>query len=84
MQKLKQEIVNKYGGSCACCKENILDFLAIDHVNNDGSVHRDKENINTGWHTYLWLKRNNYPEGFQILCHNCNWAKHIHGKCPYH
>ena len=22
-----------------------------------------------------WLIRNDFPEGFQILCHNCNTAK---------
>ena len=22
-----------------------------------------------------WLVRNDFPEGFQILCHNCNTAK---------
>lgn len=36
-----------------------------------------KENI--PW----WLRRNNYPNGFQVLCHNCNMAKGFYGKCPH-
>ena len=31
------------------------------------------EGILTGF--YLWLKRNNFPEGFQTLCMNCQWLK---------
>ena len=32
-----------------------------------------------------WIMANNYPNGFQILCHNCNFAKghSKDGKCPH-
>ena len=30
-----------------------------------------------------WLKNNNYPKGFQILCWNCNFAKGVLGQCPH-
>lgn len=83
-QERKQKVMDHYGGCCSCCGEKILDFLAIDHINNDGASHRKKEKLSTGWHTYYWIIKNNYPEGFQVLCHNCNWAKHLHGVCPYH
>jgi hypothetical protein len=26
-----------------------------------------------------WIIENNYPDGFQILCHNCNVAKGLIG-----
>ena len=33
---------------------------------------------------YSWLIRNNYPEGFQVLCYNCNLGKaHNNGICPH-
>ena len=33
---------------------------------------------------YRWLKRNNFPEGFQVLCFNCNCGKEINkGVCPH-
>ena len=33
-----------------------------------------------------WIIVNNFPTGFQILCHNCNFAKGIvrnNNKCPH-
>lgn len=70
-----------YGGyECACCGETEPIFLAIDHINNDGAEHRKKE----GRSLYHWLKKNDYPPGFQVLCHNCNVGKHINGGvCPH-
>src|ERR1700747_1062977 len=59
--KMKQEIMDYYGGCCACCGETILDFLALDHLNNDGAAHRKAEQLQTGWRTYYWIKRNNFP-----------------------
>ena len=72
-----------YGGEipkCACCGESEIKFLCIDHVNNDGAKHR-KEIGSIG--IYGWLKKNNFPNGFQVLCHNCNCAKGFYGKCPH-
>ena len=30
-----------------------------------------------------WIIENNFPKGFQILCHNCNVAKGLYGECPH-
>jgi hypothetical protein len=66
---------------CACCGESMYEFLTIDHINNDGA----KMNKKFSGHKHIcsWLKRNNYPEGFQVLCINCNFAKGKYGKCPH-
>ncbi len=35
---------------------------------------------------HKWVIENNFPKGFQILCHNCNYAKGIKrnkNKCPH-
>jgi hypothetical protein len=32
---------------------------------------------------YRWLVKNNFPKEFQILCHNCNFAKFRLGTCPH-
>lgn len=67
---------------CACCAEKRLPFLSIDHIDGGGSAH--KRSIgNGGGALSRWLKNNNYPAGFQILCHNCNQAKGYYGKCPH-
>lgn len=67
---------------CACCNERTLAFLAIDHINNDGTEHR-KLTKGSGSKTYIWIYRNKYPKGFQVLCHNCNMAKSLYGICPH-
>lgn len=78
--ELKSEIIIAYGGKCACCGESHSDFLTVDHKNNDGAIHRKKVSIGK---FYTWLKRNNYPPEFQILCWNCNMAKAHFGSCPH-
>lgn len=66
---------------CNCCGENEWIFLEIDHVNNDGNKHRKElghDRIES------WLIKNNFPEGFQVLCSNCNKGRHLNGGiCPH-
>jgi hypothetical protein len=71
--KLKNEVISYYSNGemkCACCDERTLDFLSIDHING-----RKQFNHGFGFGGYpfhLWLKKNNFPDGFRILCYNCN------------
>ncbi len=66
---------------CICCKEKNLLFLTMDHKKNDGAKHRKRIGK---YSIYLWLYRNNYPTGFQVLCMNCNWGKKMNnGVCPH-
>jgi len=77
---------------CACCGETELVFLCFDHINDDGADHRreigmaqGQTNVGAtkGGNSFAyWLKKNDWPTGFQILCFNCNWAK-SHGGCPH-
>lgn len=66
---------------CACCGETNRNFLTVDHINNDGY----KERENSDWFGIArWLIKNNLPEGIQILCMNCNFARyHNGGTCPH-
>ena len=71
-----------YGGKCVCCGEDNYKFLVIDHINGGGRKHRKQ--IGSGGYALIhWLDKNNYPEGFQVLCHNCNAAKAHYGSCPH-
>ena len=36
-----------------------------------------------GPYFYKYLMDNNYPEGLQIMCMNCNWARSRYGVCPH-
>ena len=68
---LKLSIFEHYGNCCCGCGEHNAEYLTIDHINNNGSEHRKE--IRT--QIYPWLKRNNYPAEYQILCFNCNYLK---------
>jgi len=76
----RERVLAHYGKECACCGEKEMSFLAIDHIDGGGREH--KRNLGH-LHIYTWLIRNDFPTGFQTLCHNCNYAKHIYGHCPH-
>lgn len=80
---LRKETFDAYGGRCACCGEDQLEVLTIDHVNNDGAEHR--KITGAGSRFYAWLRKEGFPQDgrFQILCFNCNIAKKIYGTCPH-
>ena|SRR3990167_3855840 len=80
-KEIRKSIIKYYGNKCACCGETEPLFLNIDHVNNDGAKHRKQYGSTYG--VYLWIRRNNYPNNFQILCWNCNQAKGLCGICPH-
>ena len=67
---------------CACCSVKPLEFLTLDHINGGGTKHR-KELGKGGSSVYQWLKNNNYPEGYQVLCFNCNCSIGMLGYCPH-
>ena len=73
-------VLNHYSKGQLKCKECGYDkdsrALIIDHIDNNGAKHR-KITRGGGEKTYNWLIQNNFPEGFQILCQNCNWLKEL-------
>lgn len=81
--RLKLEVIGVYGGACECCGASNIEFLAIDHIAGGGNRHRKDNYMTAGKGTYIWLKRNNYPQGFRVLCHNCNHSIGQYGYCPH-
>lgn len=81
---VKDEVIEAYGGRCVCCGESEKVFLNIDHINNDGALDRLKSQL-FGTKMYRFLRRNGFPkDNYQLLCCNCNWAKHVcDGECPH-
>lgn len=78
---LRNKVIDGYGGKCNCCEESIREFLALDHVANDGG---EKRKIQRQRVEYRLALKNNFPPEYQILCSNCNWGKHVNnGVCPH-
>jgi hypothetical protein len=80
--RLRYEVIGHYGAFCACCKETKFEFLCIDHIDGGGTRHRKEIGGNSA-RLYAWLRKNNYPLGFRVLCHNCNQSFGIYGNCPH-
>jgi len=83
---LRQKLLDKFGKICVCCGENKMEFLTIDHINNDGFSHRkNKKTGKTMDHLIIWkdIIDNGNHDNFQTLCMNCNWAKNLYGECPH-
>lgn len=78
--RIRREILDHYGARCACCGETTDAFLTIDHINNDGRLHRRRH---SGGAFYSAIIRLGFPKDLQILCWNCNLAKALYGSCPH-
>ena len=56
---------------CAKCGFSDTRALSFDHINGGGRKHRKE----VGGRIWYWLIKNNYPDGYQILCMNCQFIK---------
>lgn len=90
----KIECFNAYSNNdprCSCpnCPEHFtphIEFLQLDHINNDGAAHRrdlNKSDRRSGQRVYADLRKKGYPPGYQLLCANCNWFKRESKTCPH-
>ncbi len=84
---------------CRCCRLNEnIDFLSLDHISGKQEMNAEPElvklNYSSKWNTHVlsrWIVENNYlldlkKDYFQILCHNCNFAKGMkknNNKCSH-
>lgn len=81
----RHKIIAHYGGQCSCCGETTLEFLHVDHINGGGNAHRSEvgQGKHDGQAVLAWVIRNNFPEGFRVLCANCNMSLGAYGYCPH-
>ena len=101
-QSLRREVLSTYSKRhsnssipcCRCCGENFdVDFLAVDHIAGKKEMDSETALVELGYSSkfvagklFGWIKYNGFPDGFQILCTNCNFAKGIKGNnniCPH-
>jgi hypothetical protein len=76
----REQCFERYGRVCACCGEDRYEFLSLDHIAGNGAQHRREMKITK---MARWLIKNGFPEGFRVLCHNCNMALGQYGYCPH-
>lgn len=80
--KLREEVMAIYGNKCQCCGTDYMPHLTIDHVDGNGNLERSTDAGSSSAKLYRRLRKLGVPDpAYQILCWNCNSAKHILGKC---
>ncbi len=85
-RKLKQEVIDAYGGRCVCCGETNPAFLTIDHKNNDGAAEKKGVRNGAGAQYYRKLRQLKWPGHLQLMCYNCNCSRHFWNRgrnCPH-
>lgn len=79
--RLRDQILEGYGGKCVCCGESEKDFLALDHV--DPATKSKVKGRKTGAGLYKQARDAGFPSSYRLLCHNCNCARGFYGSCPH-
>lgn len=72
-KQIKIEVLTYYGmGECKClmCGYETLAALTLDHINDDGY-----NESRSGHELYQYLRKTNFPTGYQTLCMNCQYIK---------
>lgn len=86
--RLRDKVFSHYGGGKrACVRCGFMDVraLSIDHINGVG-IYQRRAKYRAGTELYKYLLDNDYPDGYQTLCMNCQFIKrhtnqeHIGGK----
>jgi hypothetical protein len=83
MKHYSKKLSNSEIPSCNCCGENqFLIFLTIDHIKGWKNYNEGPKRLG-GKDLYRYLQKNDFPEGYQVLCMNCNSAKSDDEVCPH-
>jgi hypothetical protein len=80
-ERIRQWILDFFGGKCVHCGIDDPRVLQIDHINGDGHKYRQ----DVGWSLqkrYNYVKKNQETARLvmQLLCANCNWIKRVENK----
>jgi len=92
---LSFQVKTYLGSRCACCGECEMEFLVVDHINNDGSEEaRTSRGGRNNFYYYMEIRKafesgdqeviNGVKARFQLLCWNCNASKHYGGGVCVH
>lgn len=67
-RKAQAAVLAYYGAYCDCCGIDKIEFLTVDHVDNDGYQDQDENN-------FILAYRRHFPPNLRILCFNCNCGR---------
>jgi len=87
-ERQKHRVMRHYCGGkdpfCVKCGFDDIDCLCLDHIDDNGAEDRRKRRVSsrttTGVDMYTAVKRDGFPDGYQVLCANCNMKKEAERK----
>ena len=79
LKAYRTAVLTYYGNTCVCCGSK--QSPQVDHI---VPWDENSESPATGSDLWLWLIRNKFPAGFQILCRPCNRSKGKQTQCQLH
>lgn len=79
--RIRQFIVDFFGGSCMWCGYSDIRALQVDHINSDGAEDR-RNGMNSKSAMYKFIRENAdlSKQKYQLLCANCNSIKRVEKK----
>ncbi len=80
---MKHDALLHYGnGKCSCtsCGNTNTGALSLRYIPDSDSALNYTVNRKRVW-LYSWLKKNNYPDGYQTLCMNCQFIRKHNKDC---
>jgi hypothetical protein len=72
--RYRAAVIALLGGECVRCFIADPRVLAIDHIGGGGSAARRRGGRKQ---TQFYKDVLAAPDGYQLLCHNCNWVKRL-------
>jgi hypothetical protein len=84
--KLRQAIIEAFGGQCVQCGFSDPRALQLDHINGDGRRLNDwRKGNRPHWdlrarYTFIVTHPEEAHRTLQLLCANCNWIKRVEKK----
>lgn len=79
--KLRIKAYNLLGNQCDCCGEKCVDFLTVDHKNNNGNKHRKEIGRSSDVLNRAVIKHPNPTTEYRLLCANCHLSYTKIGYC---
>jgi len=80
--RLRDDVLGRYGRACKCCGEGRPELLTLDHLGS-GAEERQAHGLRTSSCQFRHVRDLGWPNGYQVLCWNCNVAKLDSGACPH-
>lgn len=79
-QEIKKRCMSGYCDGipkCQICGITDIEVLTIDHIYGGGNRLRTERKERTGTNLHFDLIKKEFPEGYQVLCFNCNHKKSL-------